>query len=142
MMLRNLLFLSMLVPVVAGAADAPGQGMAERLTNAAFTAVEQELIREFFTDHELEPESGKEDDSAKSGKKNKKAKEEAPIPQKLVQEIKIEIKDSVINRSNIGSIAAGGGAAAKQAADYCLSCGKDLPGGFKGKHCPHCGDEL
>jgi HAMP domain-containing protein len=73
--------------------------------------------------------------------KDLKKKEEAPIPKKLVQQINIEIKDSVINRSTIGTISGGGGAK-QEPSDYCLSCGKDLPGGYSGKFCPHCGDQL
>jgi HAMP domain-containing protein len=73
--------------------------------------------------------------------KDLKKKEEQPIPKKLVQQINIEIKDSVINRSTIGAISGGGGAQ-QESSDYCLSCGKDMPAGFSGKHCPHCGDEM
>ena len=71
--------------------------------------------------------------------KKLKDKEDAPIPQQLIQEIKIEIHDSVINRSNIGVMGQGGDSSG---GDYCLNCGKDLPGNFKGEFCPHCGDPL
>jgi len=71
--------------------------------------------------------------------KKLKEKEAAPIPQQLIQDIKIEIKDSVINRSSIGSTGQGSGSSG---GDYCLNCGKDLPNDFEGEFCPHCGDSL
>jgi hypothetical protein len=74
----------------------------------------------------------------KDKEKKLKAKEQEPIPKQLVQDIKIEIKDSVIHRSTIGSPGTG---AATGETRYCLNCGKDLPPGFSGKFCPYCGEE-
>jgi HAMP domain-containing protein len=70
--------------------------------------------------------------------KKQKEKESAPIPQQLVQDIKIEIKDSVIHRSNIG---VPGKKSKPGETKYCLNCGKDLPEDFSGKFCPYCGEE-
>jgi len=70
--------------------------------------------------------------------KKQKQKESAPIPQQLVQDIKIEIRDSVIHRSNIG---AGGQKSKPGQTQYCLNCGKDLPTDFSGEFCPYCGEE-
>lgn len=70
--------------------------------------------------------------------KKQKEKEFEPIPQKLIQDIKIEIKDSVIHRSSIG---VPGGKGKPGQTIYCLNCGKDLPPDFSGKFCPHCGEE-
>jgi nitrogen fixation/metabolism regulation signal transduction histidine kinase len=78
-------------------------------------------------------------DKSKEKEKELKAKEQAPIPKQLVQDIKIEIKDSVIHRSSIGTM--GKGAPGTGEARYCLNCGKDLPPDFSGKFCPHCGEE-
>ena len=69
--------------------------------------------------------------------KKQKEKESAPIPQQLVQDIKIEIKDSVIHRSNIGV----SGKKKPGETKYCLNCGKDLPEDFCGQFCPFCGEE-
>lgn len=78
-------------------------------------------------------------DKSKEKEKKLKAKEQAPIPQQLIQDIKIEIKDSVIHRSSIGAM--GKGAPGTGETRYCLNCGKDLPPDFSGKFCPHCGEE-
>ena len=78
-------------------------------------------------------------DKSKEKEKELKAKEQAPIPAQLVQDIKIEIKDSVIHRSSIGAM--GNGAPGTGKSRYCLNCGKDLPPDFSGKFCPHCGEE-
>jgi len=69
--------------------------------------------------------------------KQQKQKESEPIPQQLIQDIKIEIKDSVIQRSTIGAT----GAAKPGSSQYCLNCGKDLPADFSGQFCPFCGEE-
>jgi methyl-accepting chemotaxis protein len=69
--------------------------------------------------------------------KQQKQKEAEPIPQQLIQDIKIEIKDSVIHRSTIGAA----GPAKKASTQYCLNCGKDLPADFSGQFCPFCGEE-
>jgi HAMP domain-containing protein len=69
--------------------------------------------------------------------KKKKKKEFEPIPQQLVQDIKIEIKDSVIHRSSIGVPGKGKPGQTR----YCLNCGKDLPPDFTGQFCPYCGEE-
>ncbi len=73
--------------------------------------------------------------------KQLKKKETAPIPQQLIQDIKIEIHDSVLHRSNIG-IQDRSKKQKPGETEYCLSCGKDLPVGFSGKFCPHCGEGL
>jgi methyl-accepting chemotaxis protein len=69
--------------------------------------------------------------------KEQKQKEAEPIPQQLIQDIKIEIKDSVIHRSTIGAA----GATKPGSSQYCLNCGKDLPADFSGQFCPFCGEE-
>jgi HAMP domain-containing protein len=71
--------------------------------------------------------------------KKLKQKASAPIPQKLIQDIKIEIKDSVIHRSSIGAATKAKRKPGETA--YCLNCGKDLPVDFSGKFCPFCGEE-
>jgi HAMP domain-containing protein len=69
--------------------------------------------------------------------KKQMKKESEPIPPQLIQDIKIEIKDSVIHRSTIGAT----GKSKPGKTRYCLNCGKDLPDDFSGKFCPHCGEE-
>ena len=70
--------------------------------------------------------------------KKQKEKESAPIPQQLIQDIKIEIRDSVIHRSTIGVPGKKGKPGETR---YCLNCGKDLPEDFSGQFCPYCGEE-
>ncbi|MEM3341719.1 MAG: HAMP domain-containing protein, partial [Thermoplasmata archaeon] len=78
--------------------------------------------------------------------KKRKEKEEAPIPTQLIQDIKIEIKDSIIQRSTIGGPSSTEDEIVKnkkkKKAKYCLNCGKDLPPDFEDKTCPYCKEEI
>jgi len=77
MLPRALLILFLLLPVTLSAADPVGRGMTERLVGAAFTAVEQQIITEYFSEQPLASiataasASEERDGETGSGKKNK-----------------------------------------------------------------------